>query len=81
VGGSGARPIRCSKAQSVRRANGSALQNQLSTRYPALTSGPIAEGSLEDVFELQDEVAISVAGVIEPALQAAERRHSANRPS
>jgi TolB-like protein len=39
------------------------------------------EGSLEDVFELQDEVAISVAGVIEPALQAAESRHSANRPS
>ena len=30
------------------------------------------DGSLEDVFELQDKVAISVAGVIEPALQAAE---------
>ena len=29
------------------------------------------DGSLEDVFELQDEVAISVAGVIEPTLQAA----------
>jgi len=28
------------------------------------------EGSLEDVFELQDQVAISVAGVIEPTLQA-----------
>jgi hypothetical protein len=27
---------------------------------------------LEDVFELQDKVAIDVAGVIEPALQAAE---------
>jgi hypothetical protein len=39
------------------------------------------EGSLEDVFELQDEVAISVAGVIEPALQVAESRHSANRPT
>jgi TolB-like protein len=25
------------------------------------------DGSLEDVFELQDKVAISVAGVIEPA--------------
>jgi TolB-like protein/class 3 adenylate cyclase len=30
------------------------------------------DGSLEDVFELQDRVAVSVAGVIEPALQAAE---------
>jgi hypothetical protein len=29
------------------------------------------DGSLEDVFELQDKVASSVAGVIEPALQAA----------
>src|SRR5262249_27650372 len=32
------------------------------------------DGSLEDVFELQDRVAFSVAGVIEPALQAAEMR-------
>jgi adenylate cyclase len=37
-------------------------------------------GSLEDVFELQDKVAISVAGIIEPALQAAETVRSANRP-
>jgi adenylate cyclase len=39
------------------------------------------DGSLEDVFELQDKVAISVAGVIEPALQAAEMRRSAERPT
>jgi adenylate cyclase len=39
------------------------------------------DGSLEDVFELQDSVAISVAGVIEPALQAAEVRRSAHRPT
>src|SRR5271166_2084708 len=39
------------------------------------------DGSLEDVFELQDKVAISVAGVIEPALQAAEIARSANRPT
>jgi adenylate cyclase len=39
------------------------------------------DGSLEDVFELQDQVAISVAGVIEPALQAAEARLSADRPT
>jgi adenylate cyclase len=39
------------------------------------------DGSLEDVFELQDKVASSVAGVIEPALQAAEMRRSAARPT
>jgi adenylate cyclase len=38
------------------------------------------DGSLEDVFDLQDKVAINVAGVIEPALQAAEVRRSATRP-
>jgi adenylate cyclase len=39
------------------------------------------DGSLEDVFDLQDRVAISVAGVIEPALQAAETARSAHRPT
>jgi len=39
------------------------------------------DGSLEDVFELQDQVATSVAGIIEPALQAAEVRRSADRPT
>jgi TolB-like protein len=39
------------------------------------------DGSLEDVFELQDKVAASVAGVIEPALQAAETARSAHRPT
>ena len=39
------------------------------------------DGSLEDVFDLQDKVAIDVAGVIEPALQAAEVRRSAARPT
>jgi len=39
------------------------------------------DGSLEDVFELQDKVASIVAGVIEPALQAAETVRSANRPT
>jgi adenylate cyclase len=39
------------------------------------------DGSLEDVFELQDKVAISIAGVIEPALQAAETARSAGRPT
>ena len=39
------------------------------------------DGTLEDIFDLQDKVAISVAGVIEPALQAAEITRSANRPT
>jgi TolB-like protein len=39
------------------------------------------DGLIEDVFELQDQVATSVAGVIEPALQAAEMRRSAERPT
>jgi TolB-like protein len=34
------------------------------------------EGSLEDVFDLQDKVASTVAGVIEPTLQAAETARS-----
>jgi TolB-like protein/class 3 adenylate cyclase len=39
------------------------------------------DGSLEDVFDLQDKVASSVAGVIEPELQAAEIARSAHRPT
>jgi TolB-like protein len=39
------------------------------------------DGSLEDIFELQDKVATSVAGIIEPTLQAAEIRRSADRPT
>jgi len=39
------------------------------------------DGCLEDVFDLQDKVAINVAGVIEPTLQAAEVRRSAARPT
>ncbi len=39
------------------------------------------DGSLEDVFDLQDKVASSVAGVIEPALQTAEAAPSAARPT
>ncbi|MBV9201085.1 MAG: winged helix-turn-helix domain-containing protein, partial [Alphaproteobacteria bacterium] len=39
------------------------------------------DGPLEDVFDLQDKVAASVAGVIEPALQAAETARSTGRPT
>jgi TolB-like protein len=39
------------------------------------------DGALKDVFELQDNVASSVAGVIEPALLGAEMSRSAQRPT
>ena len=39
------------------------------------------DGSLENVFELQDNVASSVAGVIEPTLRAAEIDRSIQRPT
>jgi TolB-like protein len=39
------------------------------------------DGSMEDVFQLQDRVAESVAGVIEPTLQAAEIRRAEARPT
>src|SRR3984893_145223 len=39
------------------------------------------DGSLEDVFDLQDKVALSVAGAIEPTVEAAEVRRSARRPT
>jgi TolB-like protein/class 3 adenylate cyclase len=37
------------------------------------------DGSLEDIFDLQDQIATSVAGVIEPALRAAEIKRALNR--
>jgi adenylate cyclase len=39
------------------------------------------DGAFDDIFELQDQVASSVAGVIEPTLQAAETARSAGRPT
>src|SRR5215467_662811 len=39
------------------------------------------DGPVEDVFDLQDKVASSVAGVIEPALQEAEAARSTGRPT
>jgi adenylate cyclase len=39
------------------------------------------DGSLKDEFDLQDKVASSVAGVIEPTLQEAEIRRSSERPT
>jgi adenylate cyclase len=39
------------------------------------------DGLLEDVFELQDKVAVSVAAVIEPTLEASEIDRSGRRPT
>ncbi|HEY2179814.1 MAG TPA: TIR domain-containing protein [Caulobacteraceae bacterium] len=39
------------------------------------------EDTLEDVFALQDKVALSVAAVIEPTVQSAEVRRAARRPT
>ena len=39
------------------------------------------DGPLDDIFDLQDKVVLSKAGVIEPTLQAAEIRYSAERPT
>jgi TolB-like protein/tetratricopeptide (TPR) repeat protein len=39
------------------------------------------DGRLEDVFELQDNVAARIAEVVEPALQAAEAARSPDRPT
>ncbi len=39
------------------------------------------DGSLEDIFDLQDKVASSVAGIIEPTLHDAETVRSAHRPT
>ena len=38
------------------------------------------DGSLENIIDLQDQVAISVAGVIEPTLRAVEIRRAVERP-
>jgi len=39
------------------------------------------EDTLEDVFDLQDKVALAVAGKIEPTLQSAEIRRASTRPT
>jgi adenylate cyclase len=39
------------------------------------------EGALADIFELQDQVAVKVAGAIEPTLQIAETRRGADQPT
>jgi TolB-like protein len=68
---------------SVRKAGGRVrITGQLiDTTSGAHLSADRFDGSLGDVFELQDKVASSVAGVIEPALQAAETARWSRRPT
>jgi TolB-like protein/class 3 adenylate cyclase len=68
---------------SVRKAGGRVriTAQLIDTQYGTHLWADRFDGSLEDVFELQDQVATSVAGVIEPTLQAAEIRRSSERPT
>ena len=65
----------------VRPAAASALPQLIEAETGAHLWADRFDGSLEEVFDLQDQVAISVAGAIEPTLQAAETRRSAGRPT
>ena len=67
----------CAKAGNRVRITGQLIEAETGTHLWA----DRFDGSLEDVFELQDKVAISVAGIIEPTLQAAEIRRSTERPT
>jgi TolB-like protein len=68
---------------SVRKAGGRVriTAQLIETLTGAHLWGDHFDGSLEGVFDLQDKVASSVAGVIEPALQSAEIRRSATWPT
>ena len=71
----------CSKAPSAKSAISCAFPRSRSTQAAeAHLWADRFDGSLEQIFELQDRVASNVAGVIEPALQAAEAARSAGRP-
>ena len=39
------------------------------------------DGSLGDVFDLQDQIATSVSGVIEPTLRRAEEQRASRQPT
>ena len=72
----------CSKARSARAADRARITAQLiEAGSGAHLWADRFDGSLAEIFELQDRVASSVAGVIEPALHAAEAARSAGRPT
>ena len=68
---------------SVRR---SGMKIRISVRLTDVSEGGAQiwgerfDGTLDDVFALQDQVALSVAGVIEPTVLAVEARRAARRP-
>jgi TolB-like protein len=68
---------------SVRRSDGivRVTAQLIDTRNGAHLWGERFDEPLQDVFALQDRIASAVAGVIEPALQAAEAFRSVERPT
>jgi hypothetical protein len=73
--------IRCEHFKQVRRHRKTHRKSKTVFDGDRSTTFDRFDGSLEDVFELQDQVALSVAGVIEPALQAAKIRRATARPT
>src|SRR5262245_50637890 len=70
----------CSKARCARPAAGCASQ-LIDAQSGVHLWADRFDVSLEDVFDLQDRVAVSVAGIIEPTLQAAETARLSSRPT
>src|SRR5258708_21292417 len=70
-----------SKAACARPAIASASRDSWSMPRPGLTSGPITSTALDDIFDLQDRVTASVAGIIEPKLRHAEIERARRKPT
>ena len=64
----------------ARRLSG-VLPPRLGRRGAAVLWADRYDGALVDVFDLQDKIAITVAGAIEPTLEASEIRRSGGRPT
>jgi hypothetical protein len=64
---------------SVRKAGGRITAQLIDASTDAHLWADRFDGSMENIFELQDQVAIRVTGVTEPASQTAETARSVNR--
>jgi len=75
--------VMCSKDRSGSQGQpGQESRGSSSKPQPATTSGATSfEGSLDDVFELQDKITETVVAAIEPSLQVAEIRRSDSKPT
>jgi hypothetical protein len=71
----------CSKDRYGKQGNGYGFLRSRSRLPVERISADRFDGSLEDVFELQDKVALSAAGVIEQTLQVAKTARVAKRPT